>query len=98
MRNTRNCTRPRRLRALTLALCLLMMTAALADDLASDLGGGYQAATPSQMGVYVDMTTADVKIGYIDPKAAKVIERAETKPPEDGVTLNGRRFTSAELR
>ena len=31
-------------------------------------------------------------------KAAKVMERATSKPPVDGVTLNGRHFSSAELR
>ena len=37
--------------------------------LASDLGGGYQAATPVETGQTgpVDMETADVVIGYIDP-------------------------------
>ena len=121
MRNTRNCTRRRRLSALALALCLLLLPGARADvasdlggdfqaadssggiasdlggdfqaadsssGIASDLGGGYQAADPSG-GVasdlgggfqatdpyvqqqealpQVDMTNADVTIGYVEP-------------------------------
>ncbi len=39
------------------------------NGLASDLGGGFQAATPPQSEDYtpVDMTSADVIIGYVDP-------------------------------
>ena len=87
MRNTRNCTRRRRLSALALALCLLLSPCARAD-VASDLGGDYQAADPSggiasDLGggfqatdpyiqqqealPQVDMTNADVTIGYVEP-------------------------------
>lgn len=67
MRSIRNCTR-RTLRTLALALCLLLVGSALAEDLASDLGGGFQAATPPQQAetAQADMTGADVVIGYID--------------------------------
>ena len=61
---------PFRLRAAALALCLLLFPGARADDLASDLGGGFQAATPAQEEapvVMADMTDADLIIGYIDP-------------------------------
>ncbi|MBQ3268467.1 MAG: hypothetical protein IJH09_00965 [Clostridia bacterium] len=39
------------------------------NGLASDLGGGFQAAAPQQSENYtpVDMTSADVIIGYVDP-------------------------------
>ena len=59
----------RRLSALALALCLLSAAVAPAEDLASDLGGGFQAATPADQApeIQVDMTTADLIIGYIDP-------------------------------
>ena len=87
MRNTRNCTRRRRLSALVLALCLLLSLCAKAD-VASDLGGDYQAADPSggiasdlgggfqatdpyiqqqETVPQVDMTNADVTIGYVEP-------------------------------
>ena len=87
MRNTRNCTRHQRLSALALALCLLLSLCARAD-VASDLGGDYQAADPSggiasdlgggfqatdpyiqqqAAAPQVDMTNADVTIGYVEP-------------------------------
>ena len=53
-----------------LALAMLLaLVPARADDLAADLGGGFQAAVPAQQSeaLQVDMTTADVIIGYIDP-------------------------------
>ena len=52
-----------------LALLLALAPWARADDLASDLGGGFQAAAPEDAGlaVQVDMESADVVIGYIDP-------------------------------
>ena len=67
MRSTLNCTL-RRISALLLALACLA-TGALAEDLASDLGGGFQAAAPSQESTaqQVDYTSADVVIGYIEP-------------------------------
>ncbi len=67
MRNIVNCTL-RRLSALAVALCLFVCGAG-AEDLASDLGGGLQAQLPSQeeQAALVDMETADVKIGYIEP-------------------------------
>lgn len=67
MRNMRNCTL-RRLEALATAL-LLMLCGAARAEVASDLGGGFQAAVPSQesQALQVDMTTADVVIGYIEP-------------------------------
>ena len=69
MRNTWNSTRCRRLSALALALALLTTPAALAEDLASDLGGGFQAAAPQGEAqvIQADMENADVVIGYIDP-------------------------------
>ncbi|MBR1822111.1 MAG: hypothetical protein IJ769_10875 [Clostridia bacterium] len=69
MRNTANSTRLRRLSAAMLALLLALAPWARADDLASDLGGGFQAAAPEDAGlaVQVDMESADVVIGYIDP-------------------------------
>lgn len=68
MRNIANYTR-RRLEALALALCLLVSASALADDLASDLGGGLQAAPVPENAQTnaVDMLNADMRIGYIDP-------------------------------
>ena len=51
-----------------LALAMLLaLVPARADDLAADLGGGFQAAVPAQQSeaLQVDMTTADVIIGYI---------------------------------
>ncbi len=67
MRSTLNCTL-RRISALLLALACLA-SGALAEDLASDLGGGFQAAAPSQESTaqQVDYTSADVVIGYIEP-------------------------------
>ena len=66
MRNTWNSTRCRRLSALALALALLLMPAAVAEDLASDLGGGFQAAAPQGEAqvIQADMENADVVIGY----------------------------------
>jgi len=71
MRNTVNSTRLRRLSVLLAALWLWMAAAAWADDLATDLGGGFVGAAPSQQGqeLQVDMQTADCVIGYIDPGA-----------------------------
>ncbi len=64
----RNSTRRRRLSALALALALALLPAALADDLASDLSGGFQAAVPEEAQTpQADMENADVIIGYIDP-------------------------------
>lgn len=67
MRSIKSCM-PRRISALVLALCLLA-GGAWAEDLASDLGGGLQAQLPSQseLSAEVDMETADVTIGYIEP-------------------------------
>ena len=61
--------RRRRLSALVLLIGLLLSARAGADDLASDLGGGFQATEPvqEQQEVQADMTTADLVIGYIDP-------------------------------
>ena len=62
---------PRRLSALVLAMSLLLGRFAMADDLASDLGGGYQATVPTQQEqvqqAQVDMSNADVTIGYVEP-------------------------------
>ena len=69
MRNMLNCMpRLKRLSALILAVCLLAAGAG-AEDLATDLGGGFEASNPAQGAQYVeaDMENADVKIGYIDP-------------------------------
>ena len=62
----------RRVSALALTLLLAapaLAAPALADDLASDLGGGYIAADPNgdSAPTMVDMTSADVIIGYIEP-------------------------------
>lgn len=67
MRNMKRCTR-RRLSALMAALWLLLGACAAADDLATDLGGGFVAADPQrgQNSVGADMVNADVTIGYID--------------------------------
>ena len=71
MKNTRNCTRPRRFSAIALALCLMLSGFAGADDLASDLGGGFQATDPyvqqQEAQPLTDMTNADVSIGYVEP-------------------------------
>ena len=66
--------RRRLLSALALALCLMLAGAALAEDLAADLGGGFVAAdTPqSEEAQPVDMSGADVVIGYIDDNYALV--------------------------
>ncbi|MBQ8110893.1 MAG: hypothetical protein IJ124_12110 [Clostridia bacterium] len=69
MKNMSNCTL-RRISALAAALALMLCVAPAArGDLASDLGGGFQASTPVQTEqvVAVDMESADVIIGYIDP-------------------------------
>ena len=71
MKNTRNCTRLRRFSALALAICLLFAVAR-ADDLASDLGGGLQAADPAEQQqqdfrLQANMTDADISIGYVEP-------------------------------
>ena len=71
MKNTRNCTRLRRFSALALAICLLFAVAR-ADDLASDLGGGLQAADPTEQQqqdfqLQANMTDADISIGYVEP-------------------------------
>ena len=52
-----------------MGLCLLWALTASAEDLASDLGGGFQAATPKEevQVIQADMTTADLLVGYIDP-------------------------------
>ena len=54
--------------ALLAALWLLLGACALADELASDLGGGFAAADPVQDQAQsdADMVNADVTIGYID--------------------------------
>lgn len=68
MRSTNSCTR-RAVSALALALCLLASACgARAEDLASDLGGGFVAADPAQTQTAsdADMQNADVYIGYID--------------------------------
>lgn len=68
MRSIGKCTRtPLRLAALALALALFAAGAG-ADDLANDLGGGYQAVMPEQeaQSLQVDLENADVVIGYID--------------------------------
>lgn len=71
MRSMKSCTL-RRISAVLLAL-LLAAPAALADDLASDLGGGYVAADPNAAPpTEVDMTFADVVIGYIEPGFAEI--------------------------
>ena len=68
MISTKSFTRLWRLSALALAL-LLTAAPACAEDLASDLGGGFQAATPEGAleTLQADMENADVVIGYIDP-------------------------------
>jgi len=67
--------RPDRLAALVLAL-LLALLPANASDLASDLGGAFVAADPSggviEEAAPVDMTNADVIIGYIAPLNSKL--------------------------
>ena len=61
----------RRISALTLAI--MLAAPALADDLATDLGGGYIAADPGgEESKPADMTSADVIIGYIEPGFAEV--------------------------
>ncbi len=67
MRSIANCTL-RRISAWILALCLLC-GGAWAEDLASDLGGGLQAQLPThdELAAAVNMETADVVIGYIEP-------------------------------
>ena len=71
MKNTGNFTRPRRFSAIALAVCLMLAAFAGADDLASDLGGGFQATDPSvqqqEAQLLTDMTNADVSIGYVEP-------------------------------
>ena len=72
MRNTRSFTRPRRFSALALILCLLLSATAGADDLASDLGGGFQATDPMEeqqqdFQLQANMTDADISIGYVEP-------------------------------
>ncbi len=72
MRNTRSFTRPRRFSALALILCLLLSVTAGADDLASDLGGGFQATDPMEeqqqdFQLQANMTNADISIGYVEP-------------------------------
>ena len=61
MRNTRNCILLRQLSALAVALCLSFMGLAQADDLAADLGGGYQAAESGGQGNDI---AADLGGGY----------------------------------
>jgi len=55
--------------AVSLALALCACAPAVADDLASDLGGGFAASVPVETApeYQVDMETADVVIGYVDP-------------------------------
>ena len=67
MRNTRNSTCLRRLSGLLVALLLALLPVARADDLASDLSGGFQAAVPEAEILQADMESADCVIGYIDP-------------------------------
>lgn len=69
MRSTNSCTRRARRALSLLALWLaLWLAAASAEDLATDLGGGFAAADPSggQAVADADMLNADVYIGYID--------------------------------
>ena len=75
MRSMNSCTR-RRLSALALALALAFALCAggAAEDLASDLGGGFQASVPEDQNpaAQVDMVNADVVIGYIEPGYASM--------------------------
>ena len=71
MRSMSSCTR-RRLSAL--ALTLAVGIGGAAEDLASDLGGGFQASVPADQNpaAQVDMVNADVVIGYIEPGYASM--------------------------
>lgn len=75
MRSMSSCTR-RRLSALALALALTLAVGigGAAEDLASDLGGGFQASVPADQNpaAQVDMVNADVVIGYIEPGYASM--------------------------
>ncbi len=75
MRSMSSCTR-RRLSALALALALALAIGpgGAAEDLASDLGGGFQASVPADQNpaAQVDMVNADVVIGYIEPGYASM--------------------------
>ena len=75
MRSMSSCTR-RRLSALALALALTLEVgiSGAAEDLASDLGGGFQASVPADQNpaAQVDMVNADVVIGYIEPGYASM--------------------------
>ena len=75
MRSTSSCTR-RGISALAWVLLLaLLPMGGHAEGLASDLGGGFTAAEPALTETEqnrVDMSSADVVIGYIDPGYVEV--------------------------